>query len=87
MTSVEAGLRFKTLAGLVVETTGVTLHIGSTEVHVHEVEIVEGNFKGKSTTTTWTTPRRSSGAHPRRYVTFYGHGRNVIMDMDSQHNA
>jgi hypothetical protein len=47
MTSVEAGLRFKTLAGLVVETTGVTLHIGSTEVHVHEVEIVEGNFKGK----------------------------------------
>jgi len=46
MTSVETGLRFKTLAGLVVETTGVTLHIASTEVHVHEVVIVEGDFQG-----------------------------------------
>jgi hypothetical protein len=42
----ETGLRFKTRAGLVVETTGVTLHIGSTEVYVHEVVIVEGDFQG-----------------------------------------
>ena len=46
MTSVETGLRFKTRAGLVVETTGVTLHIESTEVNVHEVVIVEGEFEG-----------------------------------------
>ncbi len=47
MTSVEAGLRFKTRAGLVVETTGVTLHIASTEVHVHEVVIIDGEGQGK----------------------------------------
>ena len=46
MTSVETGLRFKTRAGLVVETTGVTLHIESTEVNVHEVVIVEGEWEG-----------------------------------------
>lgn len=47
MSSVEAGLRFKTRAGLIVETTGVnSQHIESTEVHVHEVVIVEGEGQG-----------------------------------------
>ena len=46
MTSVEAGLQFKTRAGLTVETTGVTLHIESVEVNVHEVVIVEGEGQG-----------------------------------------
>ena len=50
MTSVEAGLRFKTRAGLVVETTGVTLHIESTEVNVHEVVIVDGEGQGPAST-------------------------------------
>ena len=46
MDTIESGLRFKTLAELVVETTGVTLHVESTNVHVHEVVIVEGEFQG-----------------------------------------
>ena len=46
MSSIEAGLRFKTRAGLIVETTGVSQHIESTEVHVHEVVIVEGEGQG-----------------------------------------
>ncbi len=46
MTSVESGLRFKTRAGLVVETTGVSLNIESVEVNVHEVVIVEGEGQG-----------------------------------------
>ena len=44
--TVESGLRFKTQAGLVVETTGVTQHIESTNVYVHEVVIVEGEGQG-----------------------------------------
>ena len=44
--TVESGLRFKTQAGLIVETTGVTLHVESTNVHVHEVVIVEGEGEG-----------------------------------------
>ena len=46
MESIEAGLRFKTQGELVVGTTGVTQHIESTNVHVHEVVIVEGEFQG-----------------------------------------
>ncbi len=46
MTSVEAGLRFKTRSGLTVETTGVSLNVESHEVNVHEVVIVEGEFEG-----------------------------------------
>ena len=46
MQSVEAGLKFKTRAGLIVETTGVTQHIESTDVNVHEVVIIEGEFQG-----------------------------------------
>ena len=44
--SVEKGLRFKTRGGLVVETTGSTTHIASTNVYVHEVEVVEGASLG-----------------------------------------
>ena len=44
--SVEKGLRFKTKGGLLVETTGSTTHIASTNVYVHEVEVVEGPSQG-----------------------------------------
>ena len=37
MKSIQSGLRFKTRSGLVVETTGATLHVESTKVFVHEV--------------------------------------------------
>ena len=43
MDSIDAGLRFKTRSELIVETTGVTQHIDSTNVYVHEVVIVEGS--------------------------------------------
>ena len=46
MGSIEAGLKFKTRAGLVVETTGVSLHVESENVHVHEVVIIEGAGEG-----------------------------------------
>ena len=46
MDSIEAGLKFKTRAGLVVETTGVTMRVESEDVHVHEVVIVEGAGEG-----------------------------------------
>ena len=46
MDSIEAGLRFKTRAGLTVETTGVTQEVESTDVHVHEVVIVDGAGEG-----------------------------------------
>jgi hypothetical protein len=45
--SIEKGLSFKTRSGLVVQTTGGnTTHIESTNVYVHEVEIVEGPGQG-----------------------------------------
>ena len=46
MASVEAGLRFKTQGGLMVETTGVTQHIESHKLYVHEVAILEGTGQG-----------------------------------------
>ncbi len=46
MNSIEAGQRFKTRAGLVVETTGVTQQLEVHDVHVHEVVIVEGTGEG-----------------------------------------
>ncbi len=47
MSSIEAGLKFKTRAGLIVETTGVTQAIDSVEdLHVHEVVIIEGAGEG-----------------------------------------
>ena len=47
MASIDAGIKFKTRAGLVVETTGVSLQIESVEVNVHEVVIVEGAGQGE----------------------------------------
>ena len=44
--SIESGLRFKTVGGAVVETTGQTLFIESVNVHVHDVVIVEGTGEG-----------------------------------------
>jgi hypothetical protein len=44
--SVEAGLRFKTRSGLVVQTTGNSLHVESHNIYAHEVEIVEGQWQG-----------------------------------------
>jgi hypothetical protein len=44
--SIEKGLRFRTRSGLVVQTTGSTTHVESTNVYVHEVEIVEDPSQG-----------------------------------------
>ncbi len=46
MNSIQAGQKFKTQSGLVVETTGVTQHIESHSLYVHEVVIVDGTGKG-----------------------------------------
>ena len=43
---IEAGLKFKTRSGIVVETTGVSLHVESTNVYTHEVVITEGTGEG-----------------------------------------
>lgn len=47
MPSIDAGIKFKTRAGLVVETTGVSQQIESVDVHVHEVVIIEGEGQGE----------------------------------------
>lgn len=47
MQSIDAGIKFKTRAGLVVETTGVSQQLESVEVHVHEVVILEGEGQGE----------------------------------------
>jgi len=44
--SIEAGLRFKTKSGLIVETTGVSQHVEQVDILVHEVEISDGPGKG-----------------------------------------
>ena len=46
MESTEPGLKFKTLSGIMVETTGVTVFVESTEVYVHEVIVTEGQGHG-----------------------------------------
>ena len=46
MESIEACLKFKTISGIMVETTGTTTHVESTEVYVHEVVIMEGVGQG-----------------------------------------
>ena len=48
MESIESGLRFKTISGISVETTGQTEFVESTEVYVHEVKIVEGVGEGNT---------------------------------------
>ena len=44
--SIEEGIRFKTIDGHIVETTGQSTYIESVNVHVHEVMIVEGVGQG-----------------------------------------
>ena len=46
MESLEPGLKFKTRSGIMVETTGVTVHVESTSVYAHEVVITEGLGQG-----------------------------------------
>ncbi len=45
--SVDAGIRFKSPSGILVETTGNTVHIPAHEMYVHEVVIVDGVGKGE----------------------------------------
>ena len=46
MESIEPNLRFKTIDGAMVETTGHTEFVDAVDVYVHQVEIVEGVGKG-----------------------------------------
>ena len=46
MASIEAGLRFKTIGGLIVETTGESEFIASVNLVAHQVMIVEGVGQG-----------------------------------------
>ena len=46
MDSIEPGVRFKTRAGLIVETTGTTQQLETNNLQVHEVVIVEGAGEG-----------------------------------------
>ena len=47
MSSIDAGIKFKTRAGLVVETTGVSQQLEVNDVNVHEVVIVERDGQGE----------------------------------------
>ena len=46
MDSIDAGLKFRTISGILVETTGETVQVESTDVYVHEVTITEGTGSG-----------------------------------------
>jgi len=46
MKNIEPNLRFKSRSGLIIDTTGVTVHVESNDVYVHEVIITEGNGEG-----------------------------------------
>ncbi len=48
MEEVEAGLKFKSASGLLVETTGVSQNIESHDINVHEVVILEGVGEGNT---------------------------------------
>lgn len=47
MKSIDAGVKFKTRGGCVVETTGVSQQLEINDVNVHEVVIVEGTGQGE----------------------------------------
>ena len=47
METIDAGLKFKTISGAIVETTGVTLHVESNDLYAHEVVITEGVGEGE----------------------------------------
>ena len=46
MNSIDSGLKFKTVSGIMVETTGVTTLVESHDLYVHEVVITEGVGEG-----------------------------------------
>ena len=46
VSSVAAGLRFRTRSGVAVRTTGHTVYLPSRDIYVHEVEVVEGPGQG-----------------------------------------
>ena len=46
MESIDPGLKFKTLSGVIGETTWITVAVESTEVYVHELVITEGLGEG-----------------------------------------
>jgi hypothetical protein len=46
MTSIEAGLKFKSIGGNMVETTGVSQNLDVDNIYVHEVVITDGTGKG-----------------------------------------
>jgi hypothetical protein len=46
MAAIKPGIKFKSHSGISVETTGVTVHVESTDVYVHEVTVTEGAGKG-----------------------------------------
>ena len=48
MEDVEAGLKFRSTSGLLVETTGVSLNVDSHDINVHEVVILEGVGEGNT---------------------------------------
>ena len=59
MDSIEAGLKFRTPSGIPVETTKVTVHAESHDMHVHEVAIVEGVGEGNKYLHTLDAERRA----------------------------
>lgn len=48
MESIDAGLKFRTLSGVMVETTGVTVYVESTDKHVHEVVVTDAAGEGNN---------------------------------------
>jgi hypothetical protein len=44
--AIDAGKRFKSPSGLMVETTGKSFLVDSNNLYVHEVQIVEGTGQG-----------------------------------------
>ena len=48
MEEVEAGLKFRSASGLLVETTGNSENIDSHDINVHEVVILEGVGEGNT---------------------------------------
>ena len=59
MATIEAGLMFETKGGVMVKTTGATLHVPSHNVYAHEVVVAEGpQARAANTGTIWTRPRR-----------------------------
>jgi len=46
MKQIQSGLVFKSVSGIKIKTTGISVYIPSQESNVHEVEIIEGQGAG-----------------------------------------